>query len=109
VRLDNEERCARGLGRFYAAGAELAASGAFLLDYADMSIDALIAAVKFLSGTLNQNEADRISQVAKLYSKDSQRRRQFDPEASRVQATPRMREAADRWALAAYQRLKQMP
>lgn len=108
LKLDGAERCARGLGRIYTAGAELGASGAHLLDYAGVSIETLIAAVKFLGTTPTTNEADRISGIAKLYSKDSTLGRKFDPEAAQLPATQRVREVADRWALASYQRLKQM-
>lgn len=108
LKLDSEERCARALGRFYAAGAEMSAHGARLFDYADLSLDALINVISFLGVRPGQAEIARISQVAELYSKDSSRRGEFDPETSRKPAaTSRAREVAEDWALSAYHRLKQ--
>lgn len=109
LKLDSEERCARALGKFYAAGAELAANGALLLDFDELSSDTLVRAIKFFGITPNQNEITRITQAAQNYSKDPNTRK-FEPDASRKQepVPARVRDAAERWATEPYLRLKEL-
>lgn len=108
LKLDRDERCARALGRFYAAGAELAESGARLIDYKKLSAAELRRAIEFLGFTPSAGEQDRIDEVSRFYSKDSTRAREFEPDSSdkRSSATARTREAAERWAMKSYLHLR---
>jgi len=110
LKLDSEERCARALGKFYAAGAELAETGALLLDFDELSSDTLVRAIKFFGITPDQIEISRITQAAQIYSKDVNQLRKFEPDSpERESAVPaRVRQAAERWAIEPYLRLKEL-
>lgn len=110
LKLSSEEVCARALGRFYDAGVELAASGALLIDYDELSVETLIRAVESFGLTLTESERERISRIAQLYSKDSSLGRRFEPdsERKRTAVTPRVSDAAERWAIEPYLRLREI-
>lgn len=110
VKLDDAERCARALGKFYAAGAQLAANGALLLDYDELSIESMIRAIRFFGFTPDQSEIERITQLARIDSKDPNFAREFAPDSQRKQsaATEREREAAEHWAIEPYLHLKKL-
>jgi len=110
LNTDAEERCARGLARFFEAGAELAATGALMIDYQEMSVEKLIEAIEFFGFTPSDCERGQIARIAKVYSKDSQLMRKFDPDSSakRLDATPRAREAAELFAMESYRRLRSL-
>jgi hypothetical protein len=108
LQLDLDERCARALGRFYEAGAELAATGALLIDYDNLSAAELLRAIEFLGFTPSAGERDRIVNGSQFYSKDSSGVRKFEPDSSqkRSGATARMREVAELWATKPYLHLR---
>lgn len=110
LKLDNEERCARALGKFYAAGAELVAKGALPLDYGDLSTEKLIDAVRFFGAAPTESEKESIRRVAQLYSKDPNFSQKFEPDSARKQSavSSRAREAVERWAMKPYLRLREL-
>jgi hypothetical protein len=110
LQMSSEEVCARALNRFYRAGAELAASGALLIDYDELSVETLSRAVEFFGFTLTGSDRERISRTAQLYSKDSSLGRRFEPdsERKRTAVSPRVSDAAERWSIGPYLRLKEI-
>ncbi len=106
--IGREEFCARALGRYYSAAEANADQQTWLVNYDELTPDLLLRIISFFGVIPSSQEAQTISQTARLYSKDAVGRTTFhgDREEKRTKASAQVREMADRWATPAYQRLE---
>ena len=107
LKLDNEERCARALARFYETGAELGATGALLIDYRELSVEKLFDAIEFFGFTPTDRERKEIARITHVYSKHSRLTRKFEPDSPpKRTATLRAQEVTELFAKEPYQLLR---
>jgi hypothetical protein len=105
--LDAEEYCARSLGRFFAAVDANFDASVKLINYEQLSFDSLIAILNFFGVEPTSDEADAISKVSRLYSKDLTRTAAFEDDSAQKlsAASEDLWLAAERWAQSPYERL----
>ncbi len=106
--LGQEEFCARALGRFYSAAGSILDENLLLVNYADLSPGTLPRLISYFRISISAGEATAIMQVARRYSKDSSRAFTAEDRLKKENASIKTREMAERWAVAAYQRLVEL-
>jgi hypothetical protein len=106
--ISREELCARGLGAFCRCGLQIAGMGCRVVDYELLGCDLLEALGAYFSIALPAATDALMQDTMGRYSKDVTRRRRFfdDKQPKHAVATAAIREAAERWALAAYSDLR---
>jgi hypothetical protein len=103
--MEETEYCARIIGKFCEAGAELEGRNCRVLDYEHLNVATFRDAAAFLGVELRE---DRVQQVLKIDAKDPRQRRPFQRDGAKKQhaATESMRKAAQTWSIDAYSRLR---
>jgi hypothetical protein len=101
--MSTEEFCARVLGRYFNALAPEVGPSVRVIDYDDISPDSICDIMEFF-GLRSPSDPSCLRHVFKRYSKDPAGARSFSGDkADKLRAaTPRIRSAADRWALPLY-------
>lgn len=105
--MSAEEFCARAIGRFFSAAAVNRSPQLRTINYSEVGADWLLDALSHFGISPNENEADAINKVSRLYSKDLAGRLAFssDSDSKRASATRCITELARTWASASYERL----
>lgn len=105
--ISPEEFCARALGGYYAAVEAIASERTLLLNYDQLTPQALIEVLRFFGVTPSAKETEAIIETCRRYSKDPTRTRGFQPDSAskRADASDLTREMVERWALPSYRRL----
>ncbi|MCM3901980.1 MAG: hypothetical protein ND866_09765 [Pyrinomonadaceae bacterium] len=108
--LSPEELCARALGRFYSAAAAGMDKNTLLCNYNELSPETLLRLFRFFRVAVSAEEAEAISQLASLYSKDRFGQTVFSDDANskRASASNYIKEMGEKWALPAYQQLVEL-
>ena len=103
-----EERCARSIGSFYATAHSLANSNSMLLNYNQLSLQALISILEFFQVSPSPEELERITSGSRIYSKEALGAREFVPDADAKQksASDEVRQFAQQFAVGAYNLLE---
>lgn len=99
-----EEYCARVLGRFCESVLASADAKAHLINYEDLDLEGLTAALGAFGVQPDRSERARIEKSMGTYSKDSKYKRPFrsDSELKRRGASAAVKQHARRWAWAPY-------
>jgi len=105
--ISAEEFCARAVGRFFEAAALNQSPQLRTINYSAVCSGWLFDALTHLGVRPNENEADAINKVSRLYSKDVAGRRAFssDSDWKKASASPYITELAQIWASVPYERL----
>lgn len=105
--LSDEEFCARALGRFYDEAYRNLDDNLRLLNYDQLTTDAILDVAKFFGVELSGEEVDAVRKSSRLYSKDISATQLFtnDTESKRRSASPLINEMARRWAGTSYELL----
>lgn len=105
-----EEFCARALGRFYDAALSELDPHTLLLNYSELSSVELVDVVRRFGVVATPEESAAIQEASRLYSKDVNQRQAFqtDSNLKRTSASELAIEMAEKWAMPAYLRLKEI-
>lgn len=106
--IGSEEFCARALGRFYDALASAQDENSLICNYNELSPEKLLRLISFFGVSVSGEEAKKIRESAQLYSKDPSRTFQADGNLKRGNASDRVKELAEQWAMPSYQRLVEL-
>jgi hypothetical protein len=103
-----EERCARSIGSIYSTAESLANRNSMLLNYNQLSLQALIGILEFFQVRPSPKELERITSGSRIYSKEVSGAREFVPDAEAKQnsASKRIRQFAEQFAIGPYQLLE---
>jgi hypothetical protein len=105
--FDQAESCARALGRFFTEADRNRSSHTLPINYAQLTFETLISAVKSFGVVPSPEELDAIRLVSRLYSKDLTQTREFevDSESKRASASAHVIAMARKWSMPPYERL----
>ena len=103
--ISSEEFCARSLGRFYKALATSQDENSFICNYNELSPEKLVRLINFFGVSVSEEEVDKIRASAQLHSKDPSQTFQADGDMKRANASERIKELAEQWAMPSYERL----
>ncbi|MGH9967409.1 MAG: hypothetical protein ACREBG_06200 [Pyrinomonadaceae bacterium] len=108
--ISPEEFCARALGGYYAAVEAIADEHTLLINYDQLTPNALLQVVRFFGVSPSAEEIDAIIETCRPYSKDPTRTQVFRPDgaAKRADASDLTKEMVEKWALPSYRRLTKL-
>jgi hypothetical protein len=107
VGMPEEEYAARVVGRFLESALEAPGEGCMVVDYEDLN-EQRIRELALLFAIGLPESGKSLENVFRYYSKDPHRSAKFEDDRPRKrrEATPAIRDAAQRWAMAAYSGLR---
>ena len=107
--MSDEEFCARALGRYYSAAANVAEEPfTFLVDYDQLSLQTINRILECFGVKASPAELEAIKQSMQLDAKDSSRLFQPDGLDKKTAASTHAIEMVEQWAMAGYKRLGAM-
>ena len=108
AQMSLEELCARSIGSFFTTAHTLANENSMLLNYKQLSSPAISGILDFFRARPSAEELERIASGTRTYSKEVSATREFvlDTDAKQKLASKVVRDAAERWAMQAYERLE---
>ena len=105
-----EEYCARGLGRFCETAARAVGDMCRVIDYHSLDVRHIRQVADFFGVTLPSADSFEFQKVLGTYAKDPKGARRFegDGERKRREAPEAVKRAAQRWAQAPYEALREL-